>query len=127
MSELPRMFPPWFDRIQIKFVNPWVKRLGGHVPGLSIIEHRGRKSGTLYEAVVTASAKDGQLAVVMGHGNTDWAKNVLAAGEADVRISGKRLHIINPRIVPPGEEVPTLSGATRRQARNLAVFVADVT
>ena len=126
MSDLPRMFPPWLDRIQIKYMNPWIKPLAGHLPGLSIIEHRGRTSGKSYEAVVTAYRKGNQLAIVLGHGRTDWAKNVLAAGEADVRMSRESLHVVNPRIVPPGGNVAALPSLARRQARKMAVFVATI-
>lgn len=126
MSELPRMFPRWLDRIQIKYLNPLIRPLGGRVPGLSIVEHRGRTSGKSYEAVVTAYRKGDQLTVVLGHGNTDWAKNVLAAGEARVRMSRKSLRIVNPRIVQPGGEVAALPSMARWQARNMAVFAADI-
>ena len=74
MSELPRMFPEWLDRIQIKYFNPIVKPLAGRMPGLSVIKHRGRTSGRAYETIVTAYRNDSQLAIVLGHGKTDWAK-----------------------------------------------------
>ncbi|MGE2834560.1 nitroreductase family deazaflavin-dependent oxidoreductase [Mycobacterium sp. SMC-4] len=126
MTDLPRMFPEWLDRIQIKYFNPVIKPLGGKLPGLSIIKHRGRKSGRQYEAVVTAYRKGGQLAIVLGHGKTDWAKNVLAAGEADVRLFRDEVHIVNPRIVPNGQGVEALPAIARRQAKTVAVFVADI-
>ena len=126
MSELPRMFPEWLDRIQIKYFNPIVKPLAGRMPGLSVIKHRGRTSGRAYETIVTAYRNDSQLAIVLGHGKTDWAKNVLAAGEADVTMSGDEVHIVNPRIAPSGDGVEALPGFARRQARKVAVFVADV-
>ena len=47
--------------------------------------HRGRKSGKPYETIVTAYRKGDALAISLGHGKTDWVKNVLAAGEADLR------------------------------------------
>jgi deazaflavin-dependent oxidoreductase (nitroreductase family) len=126
MSDLPRMFPPWLDQIQIKYVNPLIKPLAGHVPGLSVIKHRGRTSGQPYETVVTAYRKGNQLAIVLGHGRTDWVKNVLAAGEADVALFRDEVHIVNPRIVPNGRDVAALPAMGRRQARNISVFVADV-
>ena len=126
MSDLPRMFPPWLDRIQIKYLNPLVKPLAGRLPGLSSIKHRGRTSGREYETVVTAYRKHGELAIVLGHGKTDWVKNVLAAGEADVELFRDEVHIVNPRIVPNGIDVGALPAMARRQARNIAVFVADI-
>ncbi|KWX68581.1 nitroreductase family deazaflavin-dependent oxidoreductase [Mycobacterium sp. NAZ190054] len=126
MSELPRMFPGWLDRLQIKYMNPVIKPLAGRLPGLSVIKHRGRRSGRHYETVVTAYRKGGELAVVLGHGRTDWAENVLAAGEADVRLFRDEVHIVNPRIVPNGDGVAALPAIARRQAKKIAVFVADI-
>ena len=126
MSDLPRMFPPWLDRIQIKYMNPVIKPLAGCLPGLSVITHRGRTSGQPYETVVTAYRKGTELAIVLGHGKTDWVKNVLAAGEADVRLFRDEVHIVNPRIVSNGKDVAALSAVARRQARKIGVFVADI-
>jgi deazaflavin-dependent oxidoreductase (nitroreductase family) len=126
MPDLPRMFPPWLDRIQIKYFNPVIKPLAGRLPGLSSIKHRGRKSGRSYETVVTAYRKGNELAIVLGHGETDWVRNVMAAGEADVALFRDEVHIVNPRIVPNGTDVAALPGIARRQARNIAVFVADI-
>ena len=52
------------------------------------------------------------LAIALGHGKTDWVKNVLAAGEADVHFIRRSVHIINPRIVPAGgdAEGPAVHG-----------------
>ena len=126
MSELPRMFPEWLDRILIKYLNPVLKPFGGRVPGLSVIKHRGRTSGRPYETVVTAYRKNNELAIVLGHGKTDWARNVLAAGEADVTLFRDEVHIVNPRIAPNGDDVVALPAMARRQAKRIAVFVANI-
>ena len=118
MSELPRMFPEWLDRIQIKYFNPIVKPLAGRMPGLSVIKHRGRTSGRAYETIVTAYRNDSQLAIVLGHGKTDWAKNVLAAGEADVTMSGDEVHIVNPRIAPSAAKPARSPSSSRTSSRN---------
>ena len=75
---------------------------------------------------MTAYRKEDQLAIVLGHGKTDWVKNILAAGEADVQLFRDEVHIVNPRIVPNGEGVTALPGVARRQAQKIAVFVADI-
>jgi deazaflavin-dependent oxidoreductase (nitroreductase family) len=126
MSDLPAMFPPWLERFQVKYLNPIIKPLGGRVPGLSAIKHRGRKSGTPYSTLVTAYRDDTQLAIVLGHGRTDWVKNVLAAGEAEVEMFRGTVRVVNPRIVPNGDGVAALPAVARRQAKSMAVFVADI-
>ncbi len=125
-STLPTVFPAWVDRLQIKYVNPVVKPLSKFIPGTSVITHRGRKSGKPYETVVTTYRKDGLLAIALGHGKTDWVKNVLAAGEADVRLSRSELHLVNPRILPAGSGDTSLPFLLRVQNRKVAVLVTDV-
>jgi deazaflavin-dependent oxidoreductase (nitroreductase family) len=120
------MFPEWLDRLQIKYFNPVIRPLAGRVPGLALIKHTGRRSGRRFETPVTAYREGAEIAIVLGHGMTDWARNAIASGEADIKVFRDELHIVNPRIVPNGREVAALPSFARRQARNIAVFVADV-
>lgn len=126
MSELPTMFPKWLDRLQAKYFNPLVRPLAGRVPGLALFIHTGRRSGRRFETPVTAYRKGNELAIMLGHGMTDWARNALAAGEAEVTVRGDQLHIVNPRIESSGRDVAALPGFARRQARKYSVFVADI-
>lgn len=126
-SEFPAVFPKWFDRLQVKYMNPWMRPLSRYLPGSSVITHRGRKSGTPYQTVVTPYRKGNLLAIALGHGKTDWVKNVLAAGEADVRLYRREVHITNPRIIPAGSPAGhELPWAVRLQGRRVAVLVADI-
>lgn len=123
---VPMRFPPLVDRLQVKYMNPVVRPLAKYLPGFATIRHRGRKSGKQYETVVNAYRKGDVLAVMLGHGKTDWVRNVLAAGEADVHLFRSDVHITNPRIVPAGTDDPTLPRIARRAARSMGVFVADI-
>jgi deazaflavin-dependent oxidoreductase (nitroreductase family) len=123
---VPMVYPPAFERLQIKYMNPLVKRISRFMPGVATIKHRGRKSGKPYETVVTPFRKGNVFAVVLGHGKTDWVKNVLAAGEADVRFGKRTVHIVNPRIVPAGGDAAGLPFAARMQSRKMGVLVADI-
>lgn len=125
-STLPAVFPAWVDRLQIKYVNPVVKPLSKFIPGTSVITHRGRKSGKPYQTVVTSYRKGGMLAIALGHGKTDWVKNVIAAGEADIRLSRSELHLVNPRILPAGSGDASLPFLLRVQNRKVAVLVTDI-
>lgn len=124
---VPMVFPPWFERFQIKYFNPAVKPIVRYLPGTATIKHRGRTSGTPYETVVTTYRKGNTLAIALGHGKTNWVKNVLAAGQADVELSRNRaLHLINPRILPAGSDGAGLPALARLQLRWIGVFVADI-
>ncbi|MGV0748700.1 nitroreductase family deazaflavin-dependent oxidoreductase [Mycolicibacter heraklionensis] len=125
-STLPAVFPAWVDRLQIKYVNPVVKPLSKFIPGTSVITHRGRKSGKPYQTVVTTYRKGNMLAIALGHGKTDWVKNVMAAGEADVQLSRRQVHVVNPRILPAGSGDTSLPFLLRVQNRKVAVLVTDI-
>ena len=96
------------------------------MPGMATIKHRGRKSGKPYETIVTAYRKGDLLAIVLGHGKTDWVKNVLAAGEADIHFIRRDVHLTNPRIVPAGSDAEGLPFMARVQANRTGIFVADI-
>ncbi|MGV0718465.1 nitroreductase family deazaflavin-dependent oxidoreductase [Mycolicibacterium sp. XJ662] len=123
---VPMVYPPAFERLQIKYMNPVVKRMARFLPGVAKIRHRGRKSGATYETVITPFRKDNTLAIVLGHGKTDWVKNVLAANEAEVVFGSRTVRIVNPRIVPAGGDAEGLPFAARTQAKKMAVLVADI-
>ena len=123
---VPMIYPPTFERLQIKYMNPLVKRIARVMPGVAKVRHRGRKSGKTYETVVTPFRKGNVLAITLGHGKTDWVKNVLAANEADVLFRNRTVHIVNPRIVPAGGDADGLPFMARVQVRKMGVLVADI-
>lgn len=124
---VPMLFPVWVERLQIKYVNPLLRPLSKRMPGFAVIMHRGRTSGKDYETIVTAYRKDDVLAVLLAHGKTNWVKNVLAAGEADIHVARKDLHLVNPRVLPAGTNDPTLPRIARVGAKRSGVFVAEIT
>ena len=120
------LFPEWLDRLQTRYVNPVVRPVAPYLPGFAVIEHRGRTSGRPYATPVNAFRFDGKLCVALGHGRTDWVKNVVAAGEAGGRITGRRRRLVNPRIVDREEAGPGLPLAARIAGSRVKLFVADV-
>jgi deazaflavin-dependent oxidoreductase (nitroreductase family) len=123
---VPMVFPVAVENFQVKYVNPVIKPIARFVPGFATIKHRGRKSGKTYETVVTAYRKGNTVAIALGHGKTDWVKNVLAAGEADLHFIRKDVHLTNTRIVPAGSSADGLPLMARVQAKRMGVFVADI-
>lgn len=126
---VPMVFPVWFENLQVKYLNRAIKPIARFLPGIATIEHRGRKSGKEYKTIVTTYRKGGLLAIALAHGKTDWIKNVLAAGEADVHYSRRTLHVTNPRVLPAGSDGPEVQGLPRLprlQLPRTAVFVADI-
>ena len=123
---VPMLFPVWFEKFQIKYFNPAVRPFARYLPGFSVIKHRGRTSGTPYETIVTAYRKGNVLAIALAHGKTNWVKNVLAAGEADIHVGRKDLHLVNPRVLPAGTVDPALPRIPQMLAKRQGTFVADI-
>lgn len=124
---VPMKFPVWLENFQIKYINPVAVPIARFMPGITVIKHRGRKSGRQFETAVSAYRKGDTVAIMLAHGKTNWVKNILAAGEADIRLGRRDLHLVNPRIVPAGTDDATLPRMARTAARRgIGVFVADV-
>jgi deazaflavin-dependent oxidoreductase (nitroreductase family) len=65
-----------------------------------VVVHRGRKSGREYRTPVNVFTRPGGLAIALTYGkDSQWVRNVLAAGEADVMTRGHEHHVNNPRVV----------------------------
>ena len=124
---VPMKFPVWFENFQIKYINPVAVPIARFMPGITVIRHRGRKSGRRFETAVSAYRKGDTVAIMLAHGKTNWVKNVLAAGKADIRLGGRDVHLVNPRIVEAGTDDRSLPLMARLAAkRGVGVFVADV-
>lgn len=120
------VFPVWFENLQVKYLNRMIKPVARYLPGMATIKHRGRASGKPYQTIVTAYRKGNVIAIALAHGKTDWVKNVLAAGEADLHFIRRDVHLVNPRIVPAGGNADGLPFMARMQAGRMGVFVADI-
>ena len=123
---VPMLFPPWLERFQIRYINPMLRPLSTRLPGFAVINHRGRTSGKDYETIVTAYRKGSVLAIGLAHGKTNWVKNILAAGEADIHVARRDFHLVNPRVLPAGTIDPTLPRIAQVVAKRSGVFVADI-
>jgi len=123
---VPMVFPPWVERLQIKYMNPLMAPVARRLPTFGVIKHRGRTSGKAYETVVSPFRKGNVVAVGLMHGKTNWVKNVLAAGEADLRLARRDVHLVRPRVIPAGGDTAGLPLMARLVGRRVGVFVADI-
>ena len=124
---VPMRFPPWFESFQITYINPVAVRIARFTPGITVITHRGRKTGRRLQTAVSAYRRGDTVAIMLAHGKTNWVKNILAADEADILLRGRQVHLINPRLVAAGSHDLTLPWVARLAARRgVGVFVAEV-
>lgn len=124
---VPMKFPVWLENFQIRYINPVAVPLARVMPGITVISHRGRKSGRPLQTAVTAYRKGGTVAIILAHGKTNWVKNILASGDADIRLGRREVHLVNPRIIPAGTQDSQLPLMARIAARRgIGVLAADI-
>lgn len=75
-----------------RHIAPWM-------PGLGVIIHSGRRSGRRYETPVNVFTGDDGYVFALTYGpDTDWVKNVLAAGGCELRTRGDTIELVSPRL-----------------------------
>ncbi len=92
---IPRFVRQWnkvgLNRVT-KHIAPWM-------PGLGVIVHKGRRSGRVYQTPVNVFPADNGYVIALTYGpDTDWVKNVLAAGGCELRTRGHTVHLGSPHV-----------------------------
>lgn len=71
------------------------------LPGFGIVLHTGRKSGRAYRTPVNAFRTPGGYLIALTYGaDSDWTRNVLAAGGCELLTRGRIVALTDPAIVP---------------------------
>ncbi|HXR68304.1 MAG TPA: nitroreductase family deazaflavin-dependent oxidoreductase [Dermatophilaceae bacterium] len=70
------------------------------LPGLGVVVHRGRKTGRPYRTPVNVFPRPaGRYVLALTYGSdTDWVKNVMAAGGCELLTRGKHIELTAPRL-----------------------------
>jgi deazaflavin-dependent oxidoreductase (nitroreductase family) len=86
-----------------RFNRMFANRIFGPVltrfPGFGTVHHRGRKSGREYHTPVKLFRRGKDIVITLPYGsNSDWVRNVLAAGGCDLTTRGRRITLTNPTV-----------------------------
>jgi len=80
-------------------LNPLTRLFVHRLPGFAIISHRGRKSGQAHRTPMNVFRDGDDYLFALTYGSdVQWVKNVMAAGEADLRIGDKTIHLTDPEL-----------------------------
>ena len=85
-----------FNRVVAnRIVGPTLTRM----PGFGALLHTGRKSGRRYRTPVKLFRHNGRYWIALPYGrDSDWVKNVIAAGRCELLTRGRRLELTAPRV-----------------------------
>ncbi|MBK3643213.1 MULTISPECIES: nitroreductase family deazaflavin-dependent oxidoreductase [Streptomyces] len=116
-GELAVPFPRLLSRRLRGSVNRATLHLAGHL-AFADLEHVGRRTGTVRHTPLRAFRTGDTVVVGINFGReSDWLRNIRAAGGGRIRLGGQWLELGAPRIVPVTEGVrgmPWLFGAALR-------------
>jgi len=90
----------WLAKINIAFTNRITGLFAGWLPGFGILTHGGRKSGKVYRTPINVfRASNGFIIALTYSSQSEWVKNVLAAGGCDLETRGKKYQLSAPKVV----------------------------
>lgn len=91
MGRVHVRLPRWLARLNKVVTNPVMGLWAPYLPPWAVVHHRGRRTGRPYRTVVFAFVRRRTLVIALTYGETDWSRNVLAAGGEIERLGRVRL------------------------------------
>jgi deazaflavin-dependent oxidoreductase (nitroreductase family) len=90
----------WLAKINIIFTNRITSLFAGWLPGFGILTHVGRKSGKVYRTPVNVFRAPHLFIIALTYSSqSEWVKNVLAAGGCELKTVGKNYRLSAPKVV----------------------------
>jgi deazaflavin-dependent oxidoreductase (nitroreductase family) len=110
--------PSWFVRAAMtpmtKVLNPAMRRLAGrpHFQMAALVQHTGRRSGRQYLTPVGAQLAGNTVVIPLTFGTeSDWSRNVRAAGGCSIRLGGTDYDATAPEVISAREAKPVVRAA----------------
>ena len=110
----------WFNRVVA-----WPTRRGVSVAGSRVLAVRGRRTGEWRETPVKLLELDGDRLLVAPRGETQWVRNLRAAGSGELRV-GRRREEFDAVEMADADKVPVLRDYLRRWAWEVGRFFDGV-
>jgi deazaflavin-dependent oxidoreductase (nitroreductase family) len=117
--------PGWFTRnVSNRFV-AFLTRHGVSVLGSRVLAVKGRTSGVWRTVPVNLLELDGHRYLVSPRGETQWVRNLRAAGDGELRV-GKRTEAFRGRELSDEEKLPVLRAYLKRWKFEVGAFFEGV-
>jgi deazaflavin-dependent oxidoreductase (nitroreductase family) len=90
----------WLAKFNIFVTNRITALFAGWLPGFGILTHIGRKSGKVYRTPINVFRVRNGFIIALTYGSeSEWVKNVLAAGGCELKTRGKEYQLFAPKVV----------------------------
>lgn len=97
---LMRFRKRWLARINIVLTNRITSRFAARLPGFGILTHVGRKSGRVYRTPVNVFRVPEGFLIALTYGReSEWVRNVIAAGGCKLETRGVQYQLSSPNVV----------------------------
>ena len=97
---LMRFRKRWLAKFNIAVTNRITGLFAGWLPGFGILTHVGRKSGKVYRTPINVFRISNRFIIALTYSsNSEWVKNVLAAGGCELKTRGKKYRLFAPTVV----------------------------
>src|SRR3712207_25957 len=94
-APLPRL--AWIRPFTTRVVNPLSRRLAPWLPMFGVLTYRGRTSGRTYRTPMNVFRHGDHYVFALTYGGqVQWVRNILAAGECELRTRGRDVHLVEP-------------------------------
>jgi deazaflavin-dependent oxidoreductase (nitroreductase family) len=110
--------PSWLVAVVMgpltKVLNPVMRKLAGrrHMRMAAEIRHVGRRSGRPYVTPAGARLTGDTFVIPLTFGNqSDWSRNVRAAGGCTIRLEGTKYRAVQPELADRDQAAPVVRAA----------------
>lgn len=80
-------------------LNRLTRHIAPWAPGFGVVVHRGRKSGKTFRTPINVFVRDSSYVFALTYGpQSDWVRNVLAAGGCELVTRRKAVQLSAPRL-----------------------------
>ena len=98
---MPHRTRMWrFRRFVNRVVNPVTRLVAGWLPWFGMLTYVGRTTGRTYRTPINVFRRGDQYLFFLTYGSdSQWVKNVLAAGGCWIRMRGRDVRLVEPEVV----------------------------
>jgi deazaflavin-dependent oxidoreductase (nitroreductase family) len=105
----PSRFVRIVMRPMTKPLNPLIRKFAGrrHFGMAALIRHTGRRSGRPYVTPASARLSGDVVVIPLTFGSqSDWSRNVRAAGGCSIRLNGREYELVQPQLLSVADVQP---------------------